>query len=146
MVKLLNARLEELRREAGLSEDAVAGSVEVVADRQTNTLIVTAPVELVDVAREIIAQLDSGENAVGRDVLRVIPLRFADAAQTAPALRAPSRPPTCRPAAASRLPPPVAPTRSSSPALSPTSSISRTSSKRSMSPPVTNRSPSALFT
>lgn len=86
VAKLLNARLEELRREAGLSEDAVAGSVEVVADRQTNTLIVTAPVELVDVAREIIAQLDSGENAVGRDVLRVIPLRFADAAQTAPAL------------------------------------------------------------
>lgn len=86
VVRLLNARLEELRREAGLSEDAVAGSVEVVADRQTNTLIVTAPVELVDVAREIIAQLDSGENAVGRDVLRVIPLRFADAAQTAPAL------------------------------------------------------------
>ncbi|MFI4854193.1 MAG: secretin N-terminal domain-containing protein [Phycisphaerales bacterium JB065] len=86
VTRLLTARLEELRRDKGLSEDAVAGSIEVVADRATNTLIVTAPVDLVETAREIIAQLDSGDSAVGRDVLRVIPLRFADAAQTAPAL------------------------------------------------------------
>ncbi len=86
VTRLLTARLEELRREQGLSEDAVAGSIEVVADRATNTLIVTAPVDMVDTAREIIAQLDSGDSAVGRDVLRVIPLSFADAAQTAPAL------------------------------------------------------------
>jgi type II secretory pathway component GspD/PulD (secretin) len=86
VTRLLTARLEELRREKGLSEDAVAGSIEVVADRATNTLIVTAPVDLVETVREIIAQLDSGDSAIGRDVLRVIPLSFADAAQTAPAL------------------------------------------------------------
>ncbi|MFU8828915.1 MAG: secretin N-terminal domain-containing protein, partial [Phycisphaerales bacterium] len=84
--RLLVARADELRREMGLSADSVAGSVEVVADRATNTLIVTAPVPLMEVAREIIARLDSSAVEAGREIIRVLPLRFADAAQTAPAL------------------------------------------------------------
>ncbi len=86
MQKLLLARLRaQVERDGGRLDDE-EGLLEVVADQATNSLIVTAPTSVLDAAREIVGRLDTDATAIGRDVVRIVPLVFAEAAPTADAL------------------------------------------------------------
>lgn len=83
---LLGSRARELAVRNGAAVEGTKSLVEVVADGASNTLLVTVPTELTDVARELIARLDTDVDPAMRSAVRVLPLRFADAGQTASAL------------------------------------------------------------
>lgn len=86
--RVLTTRLREqqAREGPGVTQDLVA-LLDVSADRATNSVIITAPEAVHAVAEEIIRALDRGEGSVGgTDVIRVVPLTFADADQVASAL------------------------------------------------------------
>lgn len=97
LYRLQHARAESLRPLLGqllvsrLREDRAAGAglveierlIDVAADRATNTLIISAPEPLLPVAEELIRALDTERAAVGRNVVRVVPLTYADAGQVA---------------------------------------------------------------
>ncbi|MBZ0172675.1 MAG: hypothetical protein K8E66_09875, partial [Phycisphaerales bacterium] len=74
--RLLTARLRE-------SDDAPARLVEelleVAADAASNTLIISAPEEIQSVAKQLIEALDTEAATVGRSVVKIVPLTFAEA-------------------------------------------------------------------
>ncbi|MGP1345269.1 MAG: secretin N-terminal domain-containing protein, partial [Phycisphaerales bacterium] len=71
----------------GIPADQASELLQVSADGGTNALILTVPQELVDTARELVGQLDTNATAAGRDIVRIVPLVFADPAATARALQ-----------------------------------------------------------
>lgn len=80
---VLVARANETLPLAG--RDA-SGLVEVTADRATNTVILSAPSDLLPLADDIVSQLDDAEASIGEPAVRVRVLDFADAAEVARAL------------------------------------------------------------
>lgn len=83
--RMLQAQLRTLTD--GLPSEDAAELLQISADASTNALILTVPVELVDRARELVGQLDTAAVQAGRDIVRIVPLVFADAPATARALQ-----------------------------------------------------------
>lgn len=82
--RLLTARLREKQEEERLLVDP-RSLLDVAADPATNTLIITAPEPIQQIAQELIRSLDTEAATVGRAVIRVVPLTYAsadDAART----------------------------------------------------------------
>jgi len=78
--RLLRARL----RESGEVSPRVAeGLLDVAADAASNTLIISGPGEIQEVAEQLISALDTEASAAGRSVVKVVPLMFADANEVA---------------------------------------------------------------
>lgn len=71
----------------GLPADQAEELLQVTADAGTNALILTVPTALVDTARELVGQLDTNATRAGRDIVRIVPLVFADSGTTAQALQ-----------------------------------------------------------
>ncbi len=84
--RLLTARLVQQRDELESGAYEVERLIDVAADPATNTVILTVPTALVDVSRELIARLDSETASVGQEVIRIVPLTFADPRETAQTL------------------------------------------------------------
>jgi type II secretory pathway component GspD/PulD (secretin) len=80
---LLVTRLREAMAADGAAMADEAELIELVADRASNTIILSAPQGVQEVAEQLIAALDTEGAAVGRAVVRVVPLTFADASQVA---------------------------------------------------------------
>jgi len=85
--RLLRSRYDALAAQGELPAGRAQQLVEVTAEPATNTLVVSAPGPLAETAREIVARLDAGQTRVGRDVVRVVKLDFADPNDAAPALQ-----------------------------------------------------------
>jgi len=80
LVQLLSARLRE-------SDDAPARLIdellEVASDAASNTLIISAPDGVQDVAAQLLEALDTEAATVGRSTVKIVPLTFADAGDVA---------------------------------------------------------------
>ncbi len=80
--QILLARTREvIPASAGRPEELL----QITVDRKTNALVVAAPTPIVELAAELVEQLDSGE-ASGASTVRVRALSFADAGQVAQSL------------------------------------------------------------
>ncbi len=78
--RLLAARL----RETGEAPERLVGELlEVAADPASNTLIISAPEKIQAVAQQLIEALDTEAATVGRSVVKIVPLTFADAGDVA---------------------------------------------------------------
>lgn len=75
--QLLASRLKELPGDAG------ANRIEIAADRPSNTLIISAPEEIQEIATGLIESLDTEASVAGRNAVRVLPLMHANAADVA---------------------------------------------------------------
>jgi type II secretion system protein D len=84
--RLLAARVREQEQAQGRPVGDIKSLLDVAADAPTNTLIVTAPEGAQQVAEELIRSLDTPAAQAGRNVVRVVPLMFADAGQAAATL------------------------------------------------------------
>lgn len=85
--RLLLVRIREQQASGGLPGGVDARSMlEIVADNASNTLIISAPEAVHAVATELLKTLDSEQAATGREVVRIVPLSFAEAGATAGAL------------------------------------------------------------
>ncbi|MCC6659275.1 MAG: hypothetical protein IT437_00140 [Phycisphaerales bacterium] len=82
--KVLTTRLRE--QQAGLPEAEARSLLDVAAEPATNTLLISAPESLMPVVEELIRTLDTESAEIGRAVIRVVPLNFAEAPQVAQAL------------------------------------------------------------
>ncbi len=80
--RLLDTRLREQLADEGV---IVRGQrlLEVESDQATNTLIISAPESIHGVAEQLIEALDTEAASVGKAIIRVVPLTYADAAQVA---------------------------------------------------------------
>ncbi|NUQ68735.1 MAG: hypothetical protein HUU18_10710 [Phycisphaerales bacterium] len=83
--RLLATRLRDEQAKGRFVGDAT-GLLEIASDNASNVLIVSAPEEIQVLADELIKALDTEAAATGRSVVRVLPLAFADAGQTATTL------------------------------------------------------------
>jgi len=81
--RLLTARLREQQDKDGLAVVDVQSLLDVAADSATNSLIISAPESIQVVAEELVKALDTTAAEVGRPVIRVVPLTYAEASQTA---------------------------------------------------------------
>ncbi len=81
--RLLAARVREQEAEDGRAVTDIKSLLDVAADVPTNTLIVTAPEGAQQVAEQLINALDTPAAQAGKNVVRVVPLMFADAQQAA---------------------------------------------------------------
>ena len=80
--QILLARTREvIPASAGRPEELL----QITVDRKSNALVVAAPTPIVELAAELVEQLDSGE-AAGASTVRVRALGFADAGQVAQSL------------------------------------------------------------
>lgn len=85
--RLLMVRIREQQDAGGLPGGVDARSMlEIVADAPSNTLIISAPESVHEVASQLLKTLDSEQAASGRSIVRVIPLSFAESIATASAL------------------------------------------------------------
>ncbi|MFT5422438.1 MAG: type II secretion system protein D [Phycisphaerales bacterium] len=75
--QLLASRLRELPGDAGTNK------IEIAADRPSNTLIISAPEEIQEIASGLIESLDTEASVAGRNTVRVLPLMHAKAADVA---------------------------------------------------------------
>ncbi|MGE4198574.1 MAG: secretin N-terminal domain-containing protein, partial [Phycisphaerales bacterium] len=86
--KLLASRLKEQQIKDGTV--AVPGDLQtmldVASDPATNTLIISAPESIQQIAEQLIEALDTPAAQTGRAVIRVVPLTYADANQAAQTL------------------------------------------------------------
>lgn len=84
--RLLTTRLREIQDSEGRPVTDVKSLLEVAADAGSNTLIISAPAAIQEVAEQLIQSLDSEAAASGRSVIRVVPLSYAEAGQVAQTL------------------------------------------------------------
>ncbi|MFO0833982.1 MAG: secretin N-terminal domain-containing protein [Phycisphaerales bacterium] len=84
--RLLTTRLREIQDTEGRPVADVKSLLEVAADAGSNTLIISAPAAIQEVAEQLIQSLDSEAAASGRSVIRVVPLSYAEAGQVAQTL------------------------------------------------------------
>ncbi|MFZ4574999.1 MAG: secretin N-terminal domain-containing protein, partial [Phycisphaerales bacterium] len=80
--KMLTTRITEQQAQGAIPGD-VNQLLEVASDPASNTVIITAPEDVQKIAEEIIKALDTESAAIGRNVLRVLPLNFAEAGTVA---------------------------------------------------------------
>jgi type II secretion system protein D len=85
MEKMLQTRITEQQATGVIGAD-VKQLLDVAADSGSNTLIITAPEDVQKIADEVIKALDNESAAIGRNILRVLPLNFAEAGTVALAL------------------------------------------------------------
>lgn len=78
--RMLRARLRE---SAETSPRVAEELLEVAADNASNTLIISGPSGVQEVAEQLIAALDTEASAAGRSVVKVVPLMFAEAGEVA---------------------------------------------------------------
>ncbi len=88
LAPLLEGLLETRLREQQLSgEGVIAGETEtlldIVSDGASNTLIISAPESILDIAEQLIEALDTEAASIGRSVIRVAPLTYAEARSVA---------------------------------------------------------------
>lgn len=81
LTDLLATRLREEETSAGRSADDVDSLLDVAAHGPSNTLIITAPASIQQIAEELIRSLDTEASAAGRRTIRVLPLTYADATE-----------------------------------------------------------------
>lgn len=86
--KLLTSRLREQQELDGRTVADVQSLLEVAADPATNTLIISAPEALQEIGEQLVKTLDTPAAQVGRPVVRVMPMTYADASQAANTLNA----------------------------------------------------------
>lgn len=79
---LLTTRLRE-QQAAGDYVADLESMLEVAADRPSNTLIISAPEPIQQLAEELITALDTEAAQIGQSVVRVIPLTYAEASDAA---------------------------------------------------------------
>jgi type II secretion system protein D len=84
--KVLTTRLREQQLQDGGVVTDVQSLLDVAAEPTTNTLLISAPEGLMPVVEELIKSLDTEAAQVGRAVIRIVPLTFAEAPQVAQAL------------------------------------------------------------
>jgi type II secretion system protein D len=78
--RMLRARLRE---SAEASPRLAEELLEVAADNASNTLIISGPSAVQEVAEQLIAALDTEASAAGKSVVKVVPLMFAEAGDVA---------------------------------------------------------------
>lgn len=83
LTDLLATRLRDEQERQGRSPEAVESLLDVAAHGPSNTLIVTAPESIQQIAEELIRSLDTEAAAAGRRSIRVMPLTYADATEVA---------------------------------------------------------------
>jgi len=81
LTDLLATRLRDEQERQGRSVDAVESLLDVASHGPSNTLIITAPASIQQIAEELIRSLDTEAAAAGRRTIRVMPLTFADATE-----------------------------------------------------------------
>ncbi len=82
--RLLSMRLrDQAERDGRNATDDLESLLDVAADGPTNTLIISAPEAIQQLAGEIIVSLDTEDAQLGRSVIRVVPMTYADAANVA---------------------------------------------------------------
>ncbi|MDQ7013751.1 MAG: secretin N-terminal domain-containing protein [Planctomycetota bacterium] len=86
LTDLLATRLRDEQERAGRASDAVETLLDVASHGPSNTLIITAPASIQQIAEELIKSLDTEAAAAGRRTIRVLPLTYADAAEVAKTL------------------------------------------------------------
>ncbi|MEZ6242870.1 MAG: secretin N-terminal domain-containing protein [Phycisphaerales bacterium] len=83
----LLSRLLETRLREQLADEGVATRgqqlLQVESDHTTNTLIISAPESIHEIAKQLIDALDTEAASVGQAVIKVIPLTYAEAGQVA---------------------------------------------------------------
>ncbi|MEM1424744.1 MAG: secretin N-terminal domain-containing protein, partial [Planctomycetota bacterium] len=84
--RVLASRVRAMLESEGLDAGIAGSLLEVVPDPASNTLIVTVPTALENVARELVGRLDAG-GVMGPEVVRVVTLRDAQASDVARTLR-----------------------------------------------------------
>ncbi|MFG0327722.1 MAG: secretin N-terminal domain-containing protein [Phycisphaerales bacterium JB037] len=77
--QLLVTRLREEQRSTGAATREIEGLLDVAADRASNTLIISAPESIQQIAEQLIRSLDVEAASMGSAVIRVVPLTYADA-------------------------------------------------------------------
>lgn len=86
--EILTARIREDVPGASVNAEAL---LNVTAERKSNTLIISAPEQVMPVVEQLIDRLDDPTASIDQPVIRVVPLTFADAQDVArslePALR-----------------------------------------------------------
>lgn len=80
------ALAEQARQTVGQQVPAGEEVLTVSADAGSNTLIISAPELVQEIAAELVEALDSEASAGSRSIVRVVPLTYADAASVAPTL------------------------------------------------------------
>ncbi|HZW10966.1 MAG TPA: secretin N-terminal domain-containing protein [Phycisphaerales bacterium] len=83
---LLATRLRDEEARAGRAADDVESLLDVAAHGPSNTIIITAPPSIQQVAEELIRSLDTEAAASGRRSIHVLPLTYADATEVAATL------------------------------------------------------------
>lgn len=84
--RLLEQRLREQTLEEGMVVQDAGAMLEVAPDGASNTLIISAPEAIQQIAQQLIESLDVEAAAMGRPVVRVVPLTYADASQVSQTL------------------------------------------------------------
>lgn len=85
---LLATRLRDEEERAGRSPAAADALLNVSSHEGSNTLIISAPEAIQQIAEELVRALDTEAAAAGRRVIRVTPLSYADASAVAQTLTA----------------------------------------------------------
>ncbi|VAX41794.1 hypothetical protein MNBD_PLANCTO03-1035, partial [hydrothermal vent metagenome] len=83
LTDLLATRLRAEEERAGRSADNIDSLLDVASHGPSNTLIITAPASIQQVAEELIKSLDTEAAAAGRRSIHVKPLTYADATEVA---------------------------------------------------------------
>jgi type II secretion system protein D len=81
LTDLLTTRLREQQLEEGIAIVDIETLLHVASDAATNTLIISAPDGVQQIAQQIIDALDTEAATVGRAVIRVVPLVYASAGE-----------------------------------------------------------------
>ncbi len=81
LTDLLATRLRAEEERAGRRVDEIESMLDVAAHGPSNTLIITAPPSIQQIAEELIKSLDTEAAATGRRTIHVLPLTYADATE-----------------------------------------------------------------
>ena len=81
LTDLLATRLRAEEERAGRMVDDIDSLLDVAAHGPSNTLIITAPASIQQIAEELIKSLDTEAAAAGRRTIHVMPLTYADASE-----------------------------------------------------------------
>ncbi|MFG0285625.1 MAG: secretin N-terminal domain-containing protein, partial [Phycisphaerales bacterium JB039] len=81
--RLLRIQVRERQQRGELAPGDTESLLDVASERASNTLIISAPESILQIAEELLRTLDTEAAAIGSTVVRVVPLSFADAQQAA---------------------------------------------------------------
>jgi len=81
--RVLVARLESELERSGEPMIEVRSLLEVAADIPSNTLLITAPESVHQLVEQLLVQLDVPQSGLGKTIIRVVPLEYANAGDVA---------------------------------------------------------------